>query len=262
MSHASAASVRPRTGLASALLTFVLVLALAQPALAQWRAPGSLPLSDSDAASQVSWAAEVRWGNHSANNYWPSDEELDAFRHGQRDRYGRTAVEYNPLAQYVTGRFAGTTDEILQWAAHKWGIPEDIVRAVAVGESWWNMSQLGDRRDNVDAQAYPPYARINPYTAYQSLGIMQINWTPAGLHTGTDPLRWKSTAFNVDYWASTVRYYFDGYCDWCYPDYDVGQEWESVAAWQNPWPWKSADSYISYIQQHVWNRTWLSPWFN
>jgi autotransporter family porin len=35
----------------------------------------------------------------------------------------------------VTGNFTGTTDEIIQWAAHKWGIDEDVVRSVATAES-------------------------------------------------------------------------------------------------------------------------------
>ena len=32
------------------------------------------------------------------------------------------------IAARVTGNFTGTTDMILQWAACKWGIDEDIVR--------------------------------------------------------------------------------------------------------------------------------------
>jgi hypothetical protein len=44
----------------------------------------------------------------------------------------------------VTGNFAGTTTEIIQWAACKWGIDEDTIRAAAVMESYWHMSDLGD----------------------------------------------------------------------------------------------------------------------
>ncbi len=69
---------------------------------------------------------------------------------------------------------------------------------------------------------------------YQSLGIMQVKWTPEGLHPGTEPLRWKSTAFNADYWGSVVRYYYDGLCYWCSPDYTPGQEWASIGAWYSP----------------------------
>ena len=44
----------------------------------------------------------------------------------------------------VTGNFTGTTDEILQWAACKWGIDEDLVRAQIARESWWKHDSRGD----------------------------------------------------------------------------------------------------------------------
>ena len=47
------------------------------------------------------------------------------------------------IAVRVTGNFSGTTDMILQWAACKWGIDEDIVRAQAAVESWWRQSAKG-----------------------------------------------------------------------------------------------------------------------
>ena len=34
--------------------------------------------------------------------------------------------------------WVGTTDEIFQWAACKWGVPDDLLRAVAVRESTWH----------------------------------------------------------------------------------------------------------------------------
>ena len=37
----------------------------------------------------------------------------------------------------VDGNFTGTTDEILQWGACKWGFDEDLVRAIAATETWW-----------------------------------------------------------------------------------------------------------------------------
>ena len=110
-----------------------------------WRAVGSRPLSDATARSLVTPRTEIRPANDAANHYVPTASELAAF-HGAAS---------NPLAQYVTGGFAGTTDEILQWGAHKWGIPEDILRAVAVQESWWRQAAMGDRRDGVDAVGYP-----------------------------------------------------------------------------------------------------------
>jgi autotransporter family porin len=42
------------------------------------------------------------------------------------------------VLQAVTGHFTGTTDEILQWGAYKWGFDPDLVRANAVDESRWH----------------------------------------------------------------------------------------------------------------------------
>jgi len=196
--------------------------------------------------------AEHRPGNRDENAYRPSAAELEAFRHGQRDAYGRDAVEYNPLAARVTGGFTGSTDEILQWAAHKWGIPENVVRAVATTESRWRMSQLGDRQAVRDPSRYPARSRV-PGTSdvYQSLGVMQVRWTPEGLHPGTEPLRWKSTAFNVDYWAAVVRYYFDGRCDWCGAGYGPGQAWASIGAWWSPSPWNASAGYLRRVRTQL-----------
>jgi hypothetical protein len=48
----------------------------------------------------------------------------------------------------VTGHFTGTTDEVIQWAARKWGLKPDLLRAVATVESWWRMSTVGDNGDS------------------------------------------------------------------------------------------------------------------
>ena len=49
-----------------------------------------------------------------------------------------------PRFARVTGAFTGTTDEIIQWAACKWGIDEDVVRAQAAKETYWTQDHLGD----------------------------------------------------------------------------------------------------------------------
>ena len=48
------------------------------------------------------------------------------------------------LAPRINGDFTGTTEEILRWAACKWGIGQDIVFAQAAVESWWRQDNLGD----------------------------------------------------------------------------------------------------------------------
>jgi hypothetical protein len=227
-----------------------------------WRAPGSAPLSDAAAAALVQPARETRPDNAQANAYRPTPAELGAFRNGDKDGYGRTMVAFNPLDQYVTGGFTGTTDEILQWAARKWGIPEDVVRAVAVTESNWHMSQLGDRTTVGDPSAYPGFSRIaGTSDVFESLGLMQVRWRPNRLHWGTESLRWRSTAFNVDYWAAQVRYFYDGLCDWCGGGYSAGQAWASVGAWYNPSPWDGSTAYADHVKQTANARVWARPGF-
>ncbi len=221
-----------------------------------WRAPGSLPQSDAAAADCVRQAAETRPRNSGANHYMPTDSELASFR----GKYNSN----NPLLRSVTGRYTGTTDEIIQWVAHKWGIPEDVVRAQFVQESWWSQTGLGDRRDGVDASLYPPQARIDSDSVYQSMGISQLKWRPDGsMNPGIEPLRWKSTAFAADYYAAAVRYYYDGLCNFCGSGYSGGQGWQSIGAYYSPRPWwnEGAQWYVSRVQQRLSDRTWEQPDF-
>ena len=210
---------------------------------------------------------ENRPGNTLANHYLPTQSELYAFHnavYGAGPNAGSRADAYNPLVKYVTGGFTGTTDEILQWGAHKWGIPADVLRAVAVNESHWRQDAMGDRRDGVDASRYPARSMIDSDSVYESLGLTQIKWRADGsLNPGTEPLRWKSTAFNVDYAGAFVRYYYDGYCTWCNPGYAAGQAWESIGAHYQPSPWRNAGmlAYITHVQEHLAARTWAQPGF-
>jgi hypothetical protein len=75
---------------------------------------------------------------------------------------------------------------------------------------------------------------------------------------GTEPLRWRSTAFNLDYYAATVRFYYSGACDWCTPGYSAGQTWNSVGGWYSPTPWANAGarSYIERVQKALSERPW------
>jgi hypothetical protein len=232
------------------------------PQQTTWRAPGSPPLSDAAAAALVRPAPETRPDNAQDNAYRPTPAELAAFRDGARDGYGRTMVGFNRLDAYVTGDFTGTTDEILQWAAHKWGIPEDVVRAVAANESNWHMSQLGDRTTVASPGAYPSFSRVaGTSDVFESLGVMQVRWRPNKLHWGTESLRWRSTAFNADYWAAQVRYFYDGLCDWCSAGYSAGQAWASIGAWYNPSPWNGSTAYVDHVRQKLDARVWAQAGF-
>jgi len=99
----------------------------------------SLP-SDAQCAAQVrdsTW--EPRPENYQQNHTMPAPGAIAAsFASRPRDLGG----SYNSLwdswlLKRVDGQFTGTTDEVFQWAACKWGLPDNLIRADAVEESTW-----------------------------------------------------------------------------------------------------------------------------
>src|SRR5205823_3290856 len=122
-----------------------------QPAIGDpqtaWTSPRAQPLADAAAAALITPRPETAPANAAANDYVPTASELRAFR-AARDPAGQTRVQVSRLFAHVTGRPGlehPSTDELIQWAAHKWGIPEDVLRAQVQHESGARMSQLGDR---------------------------------------------------------------------------------------------------------------------
>jgi hypothetical protein len=202
------------------------------------RPVGSPILSDAEAASHVRRSGwEPRPDNAAANQRTPQPGELDVFLRDNISVYGA----HKPL---VTGNFTGTTDEIIQWAAWKWGLDEDVLRAVIVKESWWRMSAVGDNG--------------------LSFGLTQIKTT---FHAGTYPLSATSSAFNVDYYGALFRYYFDGHGDWLNDmdkgqDYTAGDLWGAVGAhYAGRWHTAAAEGYIASVKQHLDQRTWAGSDF-
>ena len=207
------------------------------------RPVGSRPLSDARAAARVArrgW--EPRPQNFAANHRVPTAEELAGFHRAQA-ALGEWDV--NPYAQQVTGNFTGTTDEIIQWAAHKWGIDEDIVRAVAVMESEW-------KQEGVHADS--------PHFSY---GILQV----LNEYAGTFPLSRDSTAFNADFYGAHIRFVFDGLNRW-FNDvphgrtYGPGDIWGSVGSWfAGAWWTPEATAYVDGVKGHLANRIWEQAGF-
>lgn len=149
----------------------------------------------------------------------------------------------------IDGNFTGTTDEIIQWGACKWGLDEDIVRAVAAQESWWRQSTLGDWNGK----------------DYESYGLLQVRRT---YHEGTYPIARESVPFNVDYALAWRRACMDGYFDWI-PAEAKGDEWGCVGLWFSG-RWKDGDPnvaysganwYISKVKGYLDSKVWLSPDF-
>jgi hypothetical protein len=241
------------------------------------------PLSDRRAAALVTHRPETRSYNArrytlagrsypSLNAYTPTAAQLKAFRKAKISD-GRTLVQFNPYLKFVDGLDGlrkPSTDDLIQWAAHKWGIPENWLRAQYVQESYWNGFQLGDeaavRRSWY--KRYPIEARVpNSLSVYTSMGMTQVKWIPDGsVGAGTEPLRWRSTAFNVDYQAAMVRFYYDNpsgaRSSWP-DDYSPCEKWASIGGWFEPYPWHNAGQrqYIGEVRQHLRNRDWSTSTF-
>jgi hypothetical protein len=145
----------------------------------------------------------------------------------------------------VTGNYSGTTDEIIRWASCKWGLDENSVRAVAVQESEWHQSEVGDNNE--------------------SFGIMQVKDHTSDGHPDLGGYPWtlQSTALNVDLYGSWIRSclngaFYDG-GDWLYHGRKVVDDfWGCVGAWfSGNWHDQGANTYASQVQAILANKGWL-----
>jgi hypothetical protein len=190
--------------------------------------PGSALPSDAQCAARVKPTAENRPQNNTPNH-----------------TLGHGAPTNPPAALYsrVTGNFTGTTDEIIQWAACKWGIDEDIARAQAAKESWWMQSAVGDNGE--------------------SFGLMQVRvpyWGWAFNNNVGDSK--TSTAYNVDAALAARRNCFEGNETWLGGTYAKGDLWGCVGLWfSGRWHDAPAETYIAAVKDYLAQRIWETPGF-
>jgi len=192
------------------------------------------PLSDAKAAKLVKRSGfEPRPANREALGRMPTAAQLRAFR----------AQSEMPDARYVTGRFTGTTDEVIQWAARKWGFKPDLLRAVATVESRWRMSTVGDNGD--------------------SFGLFQVRRPFHCAEPVCEQFR-GDAALNADYYGGILRSYYDGKQRWLNTvaaenekRYRRGDLWGSVGAWFSGRWWNDpARRYIRKVKRRLKARTW------
>lgn len=222
-------------------------------------APAGIPRSDAACAAAITPSGEKRPSNATANNTVPSDP---------------SSIQWNPDYKswpafvsdrnQVTGNFKGTTDEIIQWAACKWGLDVDVARADAWLESGWYMS-----------------TRSGCAGPEASLGLFQIVAEDCNgnvVHGGY-PYVQDDTALNADYWGAWIRGCFDGaFLTSGHPaqtspasgyngqpmsqvvaqngeDYAL---WGCIGAWfSNAWYSSAAQGYISTVQKDDTAKPWL-----
>jgi autotransporter family porin len=208
----------------------------------------SLPSDDQCAMQVIPSGNEVRQSNTTFNQTRGRQKELPG-----------------PFLSRVTGNFAGTTDEIIQWAACKWGIDTDVVRAQAVQESSWFMSLVGDFTQNSQwcAPGHVPGGDGKPGCP-QSVGILQVKYHYHGV---AFPEAAESTAYNLDYALAVWRSCFEGAETWLADQppgsgYRAGDMWGCLGRWfSGDWRTATALNYIGRVQQKLSTRAWESGWF-
>jgi hypothetical protein len=207
---------------------------------------------------------EPRPENARANTAIVPAAELAAF-HAQPLNFvdGPPASDF----QAVDGNYSGTTDMIIRWAACKWGMDENVLRAEAFLESDWSAYRAGD------LQFSQYLCEAGDWNGWQPAGYC---WETYGISQAklmsynAWPMAWTSTAFNLDlraaYWRACmngdVQYYNYTPPMLGYPAYssnaDTTQmEWGCVGSWYSgQWYDAAALTYIAVVQGFVATAPW------
>jgi hypothetical protein len=241
---------------------------------------------------------EPRPDNTKRNNTVPNPADVHAaFAARPKSTDGTYSSQWDSWLQpRIDGQFTGTTDEIFQWAACKWGLPDNVLRAVAVRESTWYQYETypsgrcvlhfscGDMMTTAspDSSTYCNFlaqygydyqhdygAGLCPKT-FGIVGVMDWEAPSWGAmpnnQNGTFPFNRNSTAFAVDYLGSQLRGCYEGWQSWLKNTgtgtYAAGDLWGCVGSWYSgDWHSSAADGYISRVQGELTNLTWLaSDW--
>ena len=163
----------------------------------------------------------------------------------------------------VTGAFTGSTDQIIQWVACKWGIDEDIVRSQIAKESWWHQSNVGDYSNDPNV-CHPDFRATIPCP--ESIGAGQVRYQ---YHTAAfaNNNAIKSSAYNLDYTYYRWRSCYNGNESWLNQfergqDYAAGDVWGCVGLWfAGRWHTQPAEQYITAVKDYLNQRIWLTSGF-
>jgi hypothetical protein len=225
--------------------------------------PGSKLPGESTCAARIAPSSfEPRPDNYATNHQVPTATQI-ANLQPWNPLIGMDSKS-DSLRKQITGNYTGTTDQILQWVACKWGIDVNIVRAEAVTESNWHQSQLGDYTTN---QSLCPPGAWNGSGCYQSYGILQIKYT----YFKTEwPMSKQDTAFNAEFVYGWIRNCYEGWADYLYgltpspgyPRYHAGDIWGCLGFWfSGGWYTSGAINYINITKQHYQQKPWLQQGF-
>jgi hypothetical protein len=166
----------------------------------------------------------------------------------------------------VTGNFTGTTDELIQWAACKWGFDADTIRAQVAVESWWHQDAAGDLSSDPThcVPGHPIGVDGHPGQCPESIGLLQLRfpYIPLAFPSATN-----SSAYNLDYALAARRSCFEGNETWLNTvergrDYAAGDMWGCMGMWfSGRWYTQPAIDYIAKVQDYLARRVWESADF-
>lgn len=217
------------------------LLIVAAVGLVPDRADAAFGPSGATCATRVVRTAENRPMNLPANRAVP----IDGVDYRKAEPWPTWAFSDSAYRSRVDGNYRGSTDEIVQWAACKWNVPADVLRAVVVLESWGDVTSLGD--------------------GGQSVGIVQTKLGAPG-NPGVTAAAALSTAWALDYYSAMLRACMDGrFVLWRdrpdltrYP-YNGGDLWGCVEAWftgVGPTSW--SQWYSDRVRQYLDERRWAA----
>jgi hypothetical protein len=218
--------------------------------------PGSPLPDDATCAHAVASAPETVPANVRPDHV-PGDQHLPSNFFPPGSGHAR---EQELIAARVTGAYVGTTAQILQWVACKWGIDERYVRAQAEVESSLRQDKMGDW--TTDGSACAPGHGLGKDgrggECPESFGILQVKYQ---FFAGAFPSAITSTAFNLDTAYAVWRACYDGYEQWLGDvaapgtTYGPGHAWACIGRWfSGAWMDADAREYIGCVSALVYGR--------
>ncbi len=225
--------------------------------------PGSVLPSEQECSTRINHsAAEPRTDNETANHAIPTQQQIAQLA-PWGDSIGAT-TKADQFRKQITGNFTGTTGEILQWVACKWGVDENIVLAEAVIESDWHQNFLGDYTN--DKKRCPP-GQWDGSGCYQSYGVLQLTYT---FFPTAWPMSRNNTAFSAEYVYGVIRTCYEGWTSYLaerkplpgYSTYRAGDLWGCLGMWfSGGWYDSGAINYIDKVKKELVNKNWQESHF-
>jgi autotransporter family porin len=148
--------------------------------------------------------------NNLANHTKPTSVQLNSYAAN-----GYSASPWDGTWAYarVDGQYTGTTDMIIRWAACKWGIDEDVVRAQTTTEHWsWDETTAhGDKRTSYAQCVNGNFTSLWNYQCVNCCYQTWSDWqTKVFYNWMTWPMMSTSTAFGADYRYADQRSCMNG----------------------------------------------------